>query len=102
MVKPAGSETIEQALALSRIQAAGSQYQQLPSWNCSAGDSGQQALTRVLAFRNTWLSISLLDLLWATPAFLMASSLKYKRRAVYIHSQVYASRLVLSLGSQPA
>ena len=35
-------------------------------------------LTRVLAFRNTWLSMSLLDLLWATPAFLMASSLEYK------------------------
>lgn len=35
-------------------------------------------LTRVLAFRNTWLSMSLLDLLWATPAFLIASSLEYK------------------------
>lgn len=40
----------------------------------------QQGLTRVLAFWNTWFSISLLDLLWATPAFLMASSLKHKRR----------------------
>lgn len=35
--------------------------------------------TLVLAFINTWLSISLLDLLWATPAFLIASSLKKKK-----------------------
>lgn len=43
-------------------------------------------LTRVLAFRNTWLSISLLDLLWATPAFLMASSLQDKRTRMLTHT----------------
>lgn len=54
-----------------------------------AQGSAHQGLTRVLAFRNTWLSISLLDLLWATPAFLMASSLQHKmRRGVDTRLQV--------------
>jgi len=43
-------------------------------------ENKQRIFTLVLAFINTWLSISLLDLLWATPAFLIASSLEKKKK----------------------
>jgi len=50
-------------------------------WICQlTSGNKQRCFTLVLAFMNTWLSISLLDLLWATPAFLIASSLKEQEK----------------------